>query len=183
MDKTDWLSVTRDCQAIQVPYGTLLTLRQNTRVRIRQNLGDTATVQTEQGYLLRISSEDLDSIGLTPKPLWQPQHEGQIPTEADIWEILRSVYDPEIAASIVDLGLIYSCKISPDLDCEDRIFIDIQMTLTAPGCGMGQVMKDEVEHKLARLPGVSRVQVQLTFTPPWDPSRMSESARLQLGMM
>ena len=100
-------------------------------------------------------------------------------TEQDVMNALKSCYDPEIPVNIVDLGLIYSCKITP-LDDQSKK-IDIQMSMTAPGCGMGNVLKGDVEARILKLPSVKAVNVEVVFDPPWDMSRMSEAARLQLG--
>ena len=174
----------RDCEAIQIPYGNPITARAGTHVTVMHQLGDTFTIRTEHGYLLRIDGKDADALGIEPKPVSEApaasDGEPGVVDEEQLWEQLRTCYDPEIPANIVDLGLIYACTVTP---VEGGNQVDVKMTLTAPGCGMGQVLKDDVERKLAAVPGVTLVNVELVFSPPWDPSLMSEAARLQLGML
>ena len=180
MSMTDTLTLTRDCDAIQIPYGNMLTARAGQTVSLVHKLGDTFTVRTDQGYLLRIDGKDADALGL--------QHEADSATPTThvpsgpvsietVWDQLRTCYDPEIPANIVDLGLIYEVTVDPDNQ------VAVKMTLTAPGCGMGQVLKDDVERKVTGIAGVRQVLVDLVFSPPWDPTMMTEAARLQLGMM
>ncbi len=109
-----------------------------------------------------------------------PRRSREAFSEEAVWAELRTVFDPEIPVNIADLGLIYSCVITPLQESGNRI--EIKMTLTAPGCGMADVLKADVERKLSRLPGVKEVSVEVVFDPPWDPSRMSEAAKLQLGL-
>lgn len=175
----DKLTLTRDCDAIQIPYGNTLTARAGTEVSLVHKLGDTFTIRTDQGYLLRIDGKDADALGLDTKVDAAPT--GEVPTgpveETVVWDQLRTCYDPEIPSNIVELGLIYEVKVEGD----NRVHVT--MTLTAPGCGMGQVLKDDVERKVSAIAGVNGVDVDLVFSPPWDASMMSEAARLQLGMM
>ena len=176
------ITLSRDCPAIQIPYGNSLTAREGTVVYMVHKLGDAYTVRTPQGYLMRIDSKDADALGQEAEaaPEAPPERTGPV-TEAELWDVLRTCYDPEIPANIVDIGLIYSCTITGS--DEAGAHVDVVMTLTAPGCGMGQVLQDDVERKLSAVPGVSRVRVELVFDPPWDMAMMSESARLELGMM
>jgi probable FeS assembly SUF system protein SufT len=127
--------------------------------------------------MLRIDAKDADALGVTSsQPAEAPVSEF---SEKLVWDQLKTVYDPEIPVNIVDLGLIYSCDIT---HAEDRYKIDVKMTLTAPGCGMADVLRVDVERKLAKLPQVNKVFVEVVFDPPWQPSRMSEAAKLQLGL-
>ena len=174
----------RDCESIQVPYGTTLELREGMVVFLMQKLGDTFTVRTESGYLVRINNQDADALGYepvtTPAILAKRDNiQGDLDDNL-LWEQLKTCYDPEIPANIVDLGLIYEV-VSEKLD-DNTYKIYVKMTLTAPGCGMGQVLHDDVERKLLEVPGVKTVTVDLVFDPPWDRDMMSEAARLQLGM-
>jgi len=173
-------NLSRTCEVIEIPSGIVSTLAEGTPVRIMQSRGDSYTVWTDYGQMYRIEGKDADAIGLQPAsnkaPALQDTHEFN---EQMVWDILKTVYDPEIPVNIVDLGLIYSCKIEP-LDQDSRK-IDIKMSMTAPGCGMGNVLKADVESRIAGLPSVKAVNVEVVFDPPWDMSRMSESARLQLG--
>ena len=171
----------RDVQAIQVPYGTPVTLRKDTDVTIVQELGGMFTVRTEHGFLVRVDGKEADALGQdVPEAAKPPVFSGEL-REETIWEQLKSCYDPEIPVNIVDLGLIYSCRITPTDGGGNRV--DVEMTLTAPGCGMGQVLKDDVDAKVRGIPGVTDANVELVFYPPWDPTRMTEEARLELGFL
>jgi probable FeS assembly SUF system protein SufT len=173
--------LTRDCDVIEIPSGVRHRLPARTTVRILQSLGGSHTVTDDRGRIYRVDAGDADSLGLntpegTPAP---PAPESEL-TEQMVWDQLRTVYDPEIPVNLVDLGLIYSCLITP-LDT-GKHKIDVKMSMTAPGCGMGNVLKADVEAKLAKLPRVEAVHVEVVFDPPWQPSRMSEAAKLQLGL-
>jgi probable FeS assembly SUF system protein SufT len=169
----------RDCEATQIPSGAKVTLPAGTRVTITQSLGGQFTVTTDQGGLFRIAGEDAAALG-ERAPAAAPMVEG--PFEAEkVWEQLRTVFDPEIPVNLVDLGLIYRCEAVPLPDGGHRVEID--MSMTAPGCGMGDVLKDDVRRKIQGVPGVREVEVQVVWDPPWDASRMSDAARLQLGWM
>jgi len=144
-----------------------------------QFLGSSYTVASEYG-MFRIDVKDADALGLTPPtPSQAPANGKREFSEQLVWDQLKTVYDPEIPVNIADLGLIYSCETKPLDDGGRRI--EIKMSMTAPGCGMGNVLKSDVEKKLASLPDVKEVNVEIVFDPPWNPSRMSEAARLQLG--
>jgi probable FeS assembly SUF system protein SufT len=169
----------RDCQATQIPSGSKVTLPAGTRVSITQSLGGQFTVTTDEGGLFRIASEDADALGeraTTAAPMIEGPFE-----EEQVWEQLRTVFDPEIPVNLVDLGLIYRCEAVPLPDGGNRVEID--MSMTAPGCGMGDVLKEDVRRKVQGVPGVREVQVEVVWDPPWDASRMSEAAKLQLGWM
>lgn len=170
------VTLTRDCDAVAIPAGTRQVLRAGTTVRITQAMGGSYTVSAA-GALFRIEEKDADALGLTGTAT--EAHTPPTFSERMVWDQLKTVYDPEIPVNIVDLGLIYSCEIA-DLEQGGKK-IDVQMSLTAPGCGMSDVLKADVEKKLARLPEVKEVRVQVVFDPPWNPGRMSEAAKLQLG--
>jgi len=172
-------ALSRDCDAIQIPYGNTVTLRAGTEVALAQELGGTYTVRTRQGFLLRLDGSDADAIGLQAKA--KPAHDNRDAAyeESQVWDQLRSCYDPEIPVNIVDLGLVYGFTANTLDGGGNRVVV--QMTLTAPGCGMGQVLKDDIERRLTALPGVVECEVEVVFDPPWNPERMSEAARLQLG--
>ncbi|MBI2061123.1 MAG: DUF59 domain-containing protein [Nitrospirae bacterium] len=150
-------------------------------VRISQTLGGTFTVITDSGYMVRIAAKDADALG--PEYMGSagssPEAKPAGSLEEQVWEQLKTCYDPEIPANIVDLGLIYECNIAAAPEGGSRI--DIKMSLTAPGCGMGDILKGDIETKLGSLDGVKAVSVELILDPPWTPDRMSEAARLQLG--
>lgn len=172
----------RTCEVIEIPSGRASTLPEGTSVRIMQSRGDSYTVWTDYGQMYRVDGKDADAIGLQPG-LNEPTAAADTREFNDqmVWDILKTVYDPEIPVNIVDLGLIYSCRIAPMEENSETKKIDIQMSMTAPGCGMGNVLKADVENRLSRLPSVQDVHVEVVFDPPWDMSRMSEAARLQLG--
>jgi probable FeS assembly SUF system protein SufT len=170
------VQLTRDCAAIAIPAGTRQVVPAGTTVRITQAAGTSYTVSAN-GMLYRIEDKDADALGLSG-----PASETHTPPEFSekmVWDQLKTVYDPEIPVNIVDLGLIYSCAIAADEQGGKKI--DVAMSLTAPGCGMSDVLKADVERKLAGLPEVKAVRVEVVFDPPWSPARMSEAAKLQLG--
>jgi metal-sulfur cluster biosynthetic enzyme len=189
------VKLTRTTEVIEIPSGRISTLPENMSVRIMQSRGDSYTVWTDYGQMYRIEGKDADALGLQAHDGSSAAEQPREFNEQMVWDVLKSVYDPEIPVNIVDLGLIYSCKITPAMNGEqpapvaapdsaahsDGKRIDIEMSMTAPGCGMGGVLKADVESKLARLPSVKQVHVEVVLDPPWDQSRMSEAARLQLG--
>lgn len=171
----------RDVEAVIVPAGTPITLQAGLAGYITQALGGSFTVYIE-GNLYRIAGEQADAIGKEPVKV------PELPpgaTEEDVrelaWTQMRRCYDPEIPINIVDLGLVYGCTVAADADGKRRL--SVTMTLTAPGCGMGEVLVRDVRDKLEIIPTVSHADVQLVFDPPWSQSMMSEAARLQTGMM
>jgi len=176
------VKLTRTTEVIEIPSGRVSTLPENMSVRIMQSRGDSYTVWTDYGQMYRIEGKDADALGVEVAGESAAQDTREF-SEQMVWDILKSVYDPEIPVNIVDLGLIYSCRITPieaDGSSEAKR-IDIEMSMTAPGCGMGNVLKADVESRISRLPSVQQVHVEVVFDPPWDQSRMSEAARLQLG--
>jgi probable FeS assembly SUF system protein SufT len=171
------LTLTRDAIATQIPSGLPHPLQAGTRVRLTQALGGSYTVISDMGYMLRFDAKDADALGISPEEAQQ-----SAPSEFSdklVWDRLRTVYDPEIPVNVVDLGLIYDCQIAP---VDEGHNIDIKMTMTAPGCGMADVLKSDIQRQLASLPTVRDVHVEVVFEPPWHPGRMSEGARLQLGL-
>jgi probable FeS assembly SUF system protein SufT len=174
------ISLIRACEVIEIPSGNRGILKAGTPVRITQSLGTSYTVMTEYGQMYRIDARDADALGFSASAGQQPQPtQEQNFSEPMVWGQLKTVYDPEIPVNIVDLGLIYSCLISPLEQGGKKI--DIKMSMTAPGCGMGNVLKAEVESKLLRFAEVKEVHVDVVFDPPWQPGLMSEAAKLQLG--
>jgi len=170
------VTLKRDCAGIAIPAGTRQVLPAGTSVRITQAMGGSYTVSA-QGALYRIEAKDADALGLAGPEA--EQHAPPTFSERMVWDQLKTVYDPEIPVNIVDLGLIYACEIA-DAEGGGKE-IDVQMSLTAPGCGMSDVLKADVEQKLRRLPEVKQVRVEVVFEPPWTPGRMTEAAKLQLG--
>jgi probable FeS assembly SUF system protein SufT len=175
------VTLRRDVEAIMVPAGIPVTLREGKTGFITQALGGSFTVYFE-GNLFRIAGKDADALGkeVVVGPELPPNA-----TDEDVkqlvWDQMRSCYDPEIPINIVELGLVYTCEINRTPE-GDRV-ADIKMTLTAPGCGMGEVLVQDVKDKVEMVPTVTRADVELVFDPPWNQSMMSEAARLQTGMM
>ena len=179
MQTSELINLNRECQAIGIPSGVRELLPQGATVRIMQSLGSGYTVVDNRGYMLRIDARDADAMGLAAEArAASAVVEGSF-KEDMVWDQLKTVYDPEIPVNIVDLGMIYACTIA-DIETGGKK-IDIEMSMTAPGCGMGNVLKADVESKLARLPEIKEVRVEVVFDPPWNPSRMSEAAKLKLG--
>ncbi|AAO90857.1 putative Fe-S cluster assembly protein SufT [Coxiella burnetii] len=168
----------RDTMALMVPSGAPIRVPQGTEVTLIQSLGGTFTVNIF-GNLARIEAKDADALG---KPIKNPLDD--LPEDAGVkdkvWAQLHTVFDPEIPVNIVDLGLVYTCDIEKLAENVHRVLVE--MTLTAPGCGMGPVLVEDVKRKILAVPEVSEVEVELVFDPPWDRSMMSDTAKLQLGM-
>ncbi|HLF95773.1 MAG TPA: putative Fe-S cluster assembly protein SufT [Methylococcaceae bacterium] len=171
----------RDVNVVYVPDGTPGVLPKGEMVMLYQSLGGSYTVTTSQGRMARIASYDADAIGLeAPPPLPLLEGTDAESVEKNVWEVLKTIYDPEIPVNIAELGLVYACRVTPTEIGND---VYIAMTLTAPACGMGPVLQYDVEEAVRRLPGVNRVNVEVVFDPPWSRERMSEAAKLQLGML
>lgn len=175
------VTLERDVRAVIIPVGEEVTLREGSTGYITQALGGSFTVFLE-GNLFRIAGADADALGKEPvAPPTVPEDATDEELEAVIWSQLKTCYDPEIPVNIADLGLIYRCDVRNLGNGERRVEID--MTLTAPGCGMGDILVEDVREKVAIIPTVSDVRVELVFDPPWNTSMMSDEARLQTGML
>ncbi|HXZ81809.1 MAG TPA: putative Fe-S cluster assembly protein SufT [Terriglobales bacterium] len=175
---SDTVVLSRACAAVPIPLGGMEVLPAGSRVRIMQSLGGSYTVVTERGFMMRIDAKDADALGLSPEAQPIDATPAQF-SEKLVWDQLKTVFDPEIPVNVVDLGLIYSCQITA---IEGGHKIDINMSMTAAGCGMGDVLKADIERKLSQLPEVKEVHATVVFDPPWHPGLMSEAARLQLGI-
>ena len=173
-------TVTRDVPAREIPSGTPITLKAGDPVIITQSLGGSFTVMTPVGFLARVDGRDADAIGEQPVVVDEAAQAGKT-TEELAWDQLRTCFDPEIPVNIVDLGLVYSCNLSPLPEGGNRI--DVKFTLTAPGCGMGDVLREDIKGKLLSVPEIKDADVQVVFDPPWSLQMMSDAAKLQLGMM
>ncbi|MBB3167968.1 putative Fe-S cluster assembly protein SufT [Simiduia aestuariiviva] len=166
----------RDCPARRVPVGTPVVIPEGEFVNIRQSLGGNYTV-TWQGNMLRIDGTDADAIGAEPEKLdFTDDGSGEVQA-AQVWSALETIYDPEIPINLVSLGLIYDVAID-----QHTGRVAIKMTLTAPGCGMGPVLVGDVEYRVAKVPNVQEVAVDLVFDPPWSREMMSEEAQLEAGL-
>ena len=172
--------VQREVRAVIVPAGTEVTLQPGQSGYITQALGGSFTVYME-GNLFRISGEDTEAIGREPvKPPELPPNATEEDVRQLAWAQMRTCYDPEIPINIVDLGLVYDCEVQGHEDGTRTV--SVKLTLTAPGCGMGEILVDDVRDKIERIPTVRAASVELTFDPPWNQSMMSDAARLQTGM-
>jgi len=174
------VTLSRDVIGILIPQGTKVELPEGAQGAITQALGGSFTVQV-QGHLFRIDGKDADAIGreVVQGPQITPDA-SDADIEKAVWEQLRTCFDPEIPVNIVDLGLIYECGVEKRDDGQRRA--RVRMTLTAPGCGMGEILVGDVKSKVAGIPTIAETDVELVFDPPWDQSMMSEEARLQVGM-
>lgn len=185
MNAREVIKLSRDCEGVQIPSGNKVKLPAGSQVRVTQSLGGSYTVITEEGFMVRIAGEDGDALGQAAPASSQASvsAEPKEPAEIEklVWDRMRTCFDPEIPVNIVDLGLVYLCRVKPLPEGGNKV--DVQMTLTAPGCGMGESLKEDVRSKILRLPGVKEAHVELVLEPPWNPSRMSEAAKLQLGML
>jgi len=180
-NQSEPFTLSRDVNAVIIPAGHVLNLRQGTNGYITQALGGSFTVYVD-GSLFRIAGNDADALGKEPVPAPEvPENASDSDIENVIWKQLRTCYDPEIPVNIADLGLIYRCEVNRLPSGERRV--DIDMTLTAPGCGMGEFLVADVQEKVAIIPTVSDVAVEMVFDPPWNQTMMTDDARLQLGLM
>lgn len=171
----------RDCAAVLVPQGDKVTLPAGSVGYITQALGGSFTVFVE-GNLFRIAGEDADAIGKEPPAALELEDDADDDAvEVLVWKQLRTCFDPEIPVNIVELGLVYDCDIERTDDGMRKV--NIKMTLTAPACGMGDILVDDVRTKVERVPTVSEADVDLVFDPPWNQSMMSDAARLETGML
>jgi len=175
--------VSRDCPAVTIPYGSPVTIEAGCVATITQRLGGSFTVVVE-GNLYRVEGSDGDALGQEPikEEVFVPELPLSEKTiEEAAWTVLTNVFDPEIPVDIVNLGLVYKCNVTQN--SAESYHIRMDMTLTAPGCGMGTMIADEARLKLLSIQGVDAVDVELVWDPPWSREMMSESARLQLGML
>ena len=180
--ENDFIKLSRECNAILIPAGDNIKLKKGTLVKITQSLGGDFTLYVN-GNLVRIEGVDADAIGKIPEVqpwLEETEKDGKA-NEKAVWEAMKTCYDPEIPVNIVDLGLIYSCSLSDNLKGGSNV--EIKMTLTAPGCGMGDMIAGEVKQKIEGIPGTADVSVELVWDPPWDRDMINEAAKLQLGML
>lgn len=182
MYSNDPIMLTRDVDAAIIPVGSKVTLLKGEQALITQSLGGSYTVIVN-GNMFRIEGKDADALGLQmaekETPAGAPVTQENL--EKEVWNQLRSCYDPEIPVNIVDLGLIYDCHLTP-LGA-DSYRVDVKMTLTAPGCGMGPMLAQDVQNKVLGLEGVDDVAVELVWDPPWNQAMMTEAAKLHLGLM
>ena len=186
MNLNESIALTRDVEAAVVPVGTKVTLMKGEQAYLTQSLGGAYTVIVN-GNMFRIDGKDADALGVEPAA--KPAASAAVPgapktkeqTEKEVWDALRTCYDPEIPVNIADLGLIYDCSLAPLGG--DSYIANVKMTLTAPGCGMGPMLAQDVQNKLLSIENIDEANVELVWDPPWNQGMMSEAAKLQLGLM
>lgn len=171
---------TAEAAAIQIPAGNAVILPAGSRVYVTQKLGNSITAASDLG-LVRISREEAARAGIVPEEEAREESDENLSLEERVWKVLGGIYDPEIPVDIVNLGLIYSVEVVPQASGES--VVNVQMTLTAPGCGMGPHLMAEAEANIAALPGVQEVNVEFVWDPPWRQEMMTEEARMQLGLI
>ncbi|MFM1768892.1 MAG: hypothetical protein RJA22_1421 [Verrucomicrobiota bacterium] len=185
MHANESVPLTRDVEASVVPVGTKVTLHAGETAHITQSLGGAFTVIVN-GNMFRIDGKDADALGRTveARPAsasGEPRTREQV--EAEAWAQMKNCYDPEIPVNIVDLGLIYDCHVEPIAGAADRYQVGVKMTLTAPGCGMGPVLQQDVSNRLLCIEEVDEANVELVWDPQWNQGMMTEAAKLQLGLL
>jgi probable FeS assembly SUF system protein SufT len=178
--------LTRDVEAAVVPVGTKVTLMKGEQAAVTQSLGGSYTVIVN-GNMFRIEAKDADALGLEAQA--QPASTTatnrvvtQEHLEKQVWDALKTCYDPEIPVNIVDLGLVYDCAVAP-LASGNTYRVDVKMTLTAPGCGMGPMIAQDAQNKILSIEAVDEANVEVVWDPPWNQAMLSEAAKLQLGLM
>lgn len=176
------VTFTRECEVIQIPYGNRVVVPPDTQAVITQQLGESFTVEIPTvGGLYRVAGKDADAIGREPPGLADAGDEDTPVDDERVRAALRNVYDPEIPVNVVELGLIYDVRIEPHPEGGSRV--DVQMTLTAPGCGMGGIIASEAKGQIEGIRGVKEAMVEVVFDPPWNRDMMTEAAKLQLGFL
>jgi probable FeS assembly SUF system protein SufT len=174
------VELSRDCQAVQIPAGNIITLEKGVEAFITQSLGGTYTLQVPAyGGLFRVLGKDAGALGKTPdEAATTAMSSGDL--EAMVWDQLKTCFDPEIPVNIVDLGLVYGMEMTPTDDGSNKV--DVKMTLTAQGCGMGATIAVDAKHKLLSIPGISEANVDIVWDPPWNPQMISPEGRERLGI-
>ena len=186
MHENTEFTLSRDTEAIQIPSGNKTTIPAGTQGVITQTLGGSYTIATYQG-LARIAEKDLDALGLEkPHQEANPARAASVGAggevdEKAVWEQLKQCYDPEIPVNIVDLGLVYDCQLQKGENGGTKV--EVKMTLTAPGCGMGPAIAHDAQSKIMSIEGVDEAQVDLVWDPPWNQNMISEAGRMKLGMV
>jgi probable FeS assembly SUF system protein SufT len=185
MNSSDPKTLIRDVEAAMVPVGTKVTLQKGEQAYLTQTLGGSYTVVVN-GNMFRIEGKDADALGLEVQAKSASASAG--PTtpeqvEKQVWEALKTCYDPEIPVNIVDLGLVYDCVVSPIEGSSNSFRVNVKMTLTAPGCGMGPMIAQDAQNKIISIEAVDEANVEVVWDPPWNQSMLSEAAKLQLGLM
>jgi probable FeS assembly SUF system protein SufT len=183
MHENTEFTLSRDLEATQIPSGQKMTLEKGTQGVITQTLGGSYTIATPYG-LSRVEEKDLDALGIEKAPEQAKERStstnGEV-SEDDVWNQLKQCFDPEIPVNIVDLGLVYDCRLTKTETGATKV--DVKMTLTAPGCGMGPMIAQDAQSKILSIDGVDEADVQLVWDPPWNQNMISEAGRMKLGMV
>lgn len=181
---SDTRTVSREVPATAVPYGDPVTIPEGSTITITHRLGGNFTVMWDRG-MARISGEHADAIGeenTIKKADADANHSGP-PDEEDVWEAMRTVFDPEIPVNIVDLGLVYRMEVKPTDADPEKYRVEIDITLTAPGCGMGPAIAQDTKYRVEGVAGVSEAQVNIVWDPPWNQEMISEQGKMELGLL
>jgi probable FeS assembly SUF system protein SufT len=179
-DHTGTKTLTRDCEAIRIPSGETFMLPAGKRVVVTQALGGSFTIATDQG-LARITDANADALGITIIAKAAEEAGPAKVEEQAVWEQLRTCYDPEIPVNIVDLGLVYDCTVEQQDTQPAKV--NVKMTLTAPGCGMGPTIAAEAKAKIESVAGVAEATVELVWEPAWNQAMISEAGKMKLGLI
>ena len=185
MHENKEFALSRDCEVILIPAGQKFTIPAGTKGVITQTLGGNYTIATSYG-LSQIAEKDLDALGLeitaakTEQKTSPAKTNGEV-SEEEVWNQLKQCYDPEIPVNIVDLGLVYDCRLTKKDDGGTKV--EVKMTLTAPGCGMGPAIAHDAQSKILSIDGIDEADVQLVWDPPWNQNMISEAGRMKLGMV
>jgi probable FeS assembly SUF system protein SufT len=181
MSNNQEIELKRDCEAIQIPAGLKTTIPAGTKVIITQSLGGSYTIACDYG-LFRINEENAAALGLEPRSMEEKvERVDELVDEQEVWAQLRTVYDPEIPVNIVDLGLVYDCQVLSVPATGTKV--EVKMTLTAPGCGMGPAIAQDARSKILTIPGVDEADVELVWDPPWNQYMISEAGKMKLGLI
>jgi len=180
-ESNEWIELSRDCEAAMVPAGHTVLLPKGTKAVITQSLGGSFTLHVpEYGGLMRVSNRDADAVGQEPEATPSAEGGGEGDLESLVWGQLKTCYDPEIPVNIVDLGLVYDMQLLPADDGKKRV--EVKMTLTAQGCGMGPNIAADAQYKIETLPDIDSANVEIVWTPVWNPNMISPEGRAKLGM-
>jgi probable FeS assembly SUF system protein SufT len=183
MNMREEVTFSRSADAVMIPSGERVLVPSGAHGTITQSLGGAYTLITDRGLMIRVSGKEVEAIGKTAENVPEAlPAEALTPEKLEqlVWDQLKTCFDPEIPVNVVDLGLVYLCELQ---DADGATNVKVKMTLTAPGCGMGPVLANDVKSKIESIPGVKTAEVEVVFDPVWDRSMMSEAAKLQLGMM
>jgi probable FeS assembly SUF system protein SufT len=177
------ITVSRDMDATAIPSGEPVRIPGGTGATITQALGGSYTLITDMGWMVRVSGKEVEAIGKeVPKEVEISADAAKEDLEPLVWDQMKTCFDPEIPVNIVDLGLVYLCELNDVEGEHGKYDVEVKMTLTAPGCGMGPVLADDVRQKIESLAPIRKANVEIVFDPMWDRSMMSDAAKLQLGM-